>query len=128
MQAEPGHACFQLACGGHPRPIVVRADGRVERVEIGGTLLGVLPDPALPEVTVELESGDSIVLYTDGITEARDATGDLFGEGRLLDCLRASIGSSAPELADRIRTAVDAFQSGPPSDDRAIVVARVLPD
>ena len=126
--ADPGHASFQLACGGHPRPIVIRHDGRVERVDVGGTLLGVLPDPVLPEVSIELRSGESLVLYTDGITEARDARGELFGEARLIDCLRSSADASAPEIADRIRSAVDAFQSGPPSDDRAIVVARVLPN
>jgi PAS domain S-box-containing protein len=126
VQASAGRATCQLACGGHPRPIVVRADGRVERVDVGGTLLGVLPEPALPEVTINLRAGDSVVLYTDGITEARGPGGELFGEARLLDSLRDQAGSSAADLADRIRAVVDSFQAGPPSDDRAIVVARVL--
>ena len=127
VESEPGLARFQLACGGHPRPIVIRHDGTVERVDVGGTLLGVLPDPVLPEVSIELRSGESLVLYTDGITEARGAGGELFGEARLIDCLRSAADASAAEIADRIRGAVDAFQAGPPSDDRAIVVARVLP-
>jgi serine phosphatase RsbU (regulator of sigma subunit) len=126
VQASAGRATCQLACGGHPRPIVVRADGRVERVDVGGTLLGVLSEPALPEVTINLRAGDSVVLYTDGITEARGPGGELFGEARLLDSLRDQAGSSAADLADRIRAVVDSFQAGPPSDDRAIVVARVL--
>jgi PAS domain S-box-containing protein len=127
VQSSPGRATFSLACGGHPRPIVLRADGRPERVDVGGTLLGVLPEPSLPEVSVELAAGESLVLYTDGITEARGPGGELFGEGRLLDALRDAAGGSAADIADAIRTAVDRFQTGPASDDRAIVVARVDP-
>jgi serine phosphatase RsbU (regulator of sigma subunit) len=125
VEASPGRARFLLACGGHPRPIVLRSDGTVERVEVGGTLLGVLPEPSLPEVSIELEAGESLVLYTDGITEARGPGGELFGELRLLKALRSAASDSAAEIADRIRAAVDKFQAGPPSDDRAIVVAKV---
>jgi serine phosphatase RsbU (regulator of sigma subunit) len=125
VQASPGRATFRLACGGHPRPIVLRRDGSVERIEAAGTLLGVLPDPSLPEVSIELEAGESFVLYTDGVTEARGPGGELFGEARLLEVLRSVGGGTAAEIADRIRAAVDKFQAGPPSDDRAIVVAKV---
>jgi serine phosphatase RsbU (regulator of sigma subunit) len=104
---------------------VLRASGAVERVEIGGTLLGVLPEPALPEVDLELGVGDSLVLYTDGVTEARGADGAQFGESGLIDVLSTLTGALPGEVADRISAAVDAFQAGPPSDDRAIVVARV---
>ena len=87
---EPGRATFQLACGGHPRPIVIRHDGTVERVDVGGTLLGCPARPGrCPRCRSSCGSGESLVLYTDGITEARGAGGELFGEARLIDCLRS---------------------------------------
>ncbi len=62
--------------------MIVRADGTVERLEVNGTLLGVLPEPALAEVELDLAPGDAVVLYTDGVTEARQGS-EQFGEARL---------------------------------------------
>jgi serine phosphatase RsbU (regulator of sigma subunit) len=60
-----------VACGGHPLPVLRRADGAVAEVGAPGTLLGLAPDPALQDRTAELHPGDTLVLYTDGLTEAR---------------------------------------------------------
>ena len=59
-----------LSTGGHPQPIVLRADGTAEPVGEPGTLLGVVEDPALSDATVDLGPGDALFLYTDGVTEA----------------------------------------------------------
>jgi serine phosphatase RsbU (regulator of sigma subunit)/PAS domain-containing protein len=59
-----------VACGGHPLPVLRRADGEVEAVGAFGTLLGLLSDPDLEDRTTDLRSGDTLVLYTDGLTEA----------------------------------------------------------
>jgi serine phosphatase RsbU (regulator of sigma subunit)/PAS domain-containing protein len=129
VDPSPGRAMVRVACGGHPRPVVIRAPGGVDALEVSGTLLGVLPDPSLPEISVELLAGDSLVLYTDGVTEARGVDG-LFGEARLLDVLRRAAAGGDGELdaaglADALASAVDAHQDGVASDDIAIVVVRV---
>ena len=59
-----------VAVGGHPAPIVLRADGSVETAGAGGTLIGLVDDPRLAETTTELAPGDAVLLYTDGVTEA----------------------------------------------------------
>jgi GAF domain-containing protein len=59
-----------VACGGHPLPLVIRADGTTEEVGAPGTLLGLVADPTLEDRTAELREGDTLLLYTDGLTEA----------------------------------------------------------
>lgn len=121
-----GRAALNVACGGHPRPMLVRADGRVERIDASGTLLGVLPNPPLQEVELELAPGDALVLYTDGVTEARNGA-EQFGETRLMEALGgASELSSADDVAELVVLAVDAFRDpNLPSDDVAVVAIRV---
>ncbi|MEX2195065.1 MAG: SpoIIE family protein phosphatase [Thermoleophilaceae bacterium] len=110
-----------VACGGHPAPVVVRRDGGVEITPCGGTLLGVVGDPELAEAAVGLSPGDAIVLYTDGVTEARTPDG-LFGTDRLVTVAGGAAGRSATEIARRIE---EAAASGELRDDLAIVVLRV---
>ncbi len=121
-----GEADLCVACGGHPRPMLVRADGTIERVDATGTLLGVLPDPEFQEVSLHLGPGDALVLYTDGVTEARDG-GSQFGEAGLMAALEgANLLHSADAVAERVVEAVDAFRDPDlPSDDVAVVTIRV---
>ncbi len=121
-----GEADLCVACGGHPRPMLVRADGTIEKVDATGTLLGVLPDPEFQEVSLHLGPGDALVLYTDGVTEARDGATQ-FGEAGLLDALEdAHRLHSADAVAERVVEAVDAFRdSDLPSDDVAVITIRV---
>ena len=62
-----------MACGGHPLPLLLRADGDVEPVGAPGTLLGLVERLELEDRAAELRAGDTLVLYTDGLTEARRA-------------------------------------------------------
>jgi serine phosphatase RsbU (regulator of sigma subunit) len=87
-----------VCSGGHPLPIVVRADGQVSRVGAPGALIGLFPDIRLVEETTELRSGDALVLYTDGVTEAHGGN-ELFGEDRLSRVLAAHAGADAEEIA-----------------------------
>ncbi len=123
---EPGHPGFTVraSSGGHPFPLVLRADGRLEEVEVTGTMLGVADDPDLEEVVMHLAPGDALIVYTDGVTDARRHGGERFGEERLLAALLEAAGGSAAEIAEGVEAAVRAHHPGVSADDRAIVVLR----
>ena len=114
-----------LSSGGHPPPIVLRADGRAHPFGEPGTLLGVVRDPDLSDATVDLAPGDALFMYTDGVTEAHAPERILEPEdiARLLeDCA----GGDAAELVKCIEDAVAAMGSGrPSSDDIAMLALRV---
>jgi PAS domain S-box-containing protein len=114
-----------LAAGGHPYPLLVRAGGRAEDVEVRGTLLGVEAEPVLEQMSLELEAGDTLVLYTDGVVDARDPDGERFGEERLRAAVDAAAGGSAEAVAAAVDEAVAGFEPDLTRDDRAIVVLRV---
>jgi serine phosphatase RsbU (regulator of sigma subunit) len=125
VRRAAGGARLTISCGGHPLPAVVRADGTVEFVGRPGTLLGVFPDVELSDSAVDLRPGDSLVLYTDGVTdEQRD--GEEFGLERLADVLRSTAGRAPDEVASAIEEAVVRFRPQEPSDDLAVLVARVV--
>ena len=114
--------CFST--GGHPLPYVLRADGTVETVGEPGTLLGVLPDVQLTDTALKLEPGDVLVLYTDGVTEARGPRG-MLGSGELAEVLASCAGLDANSVAARIESAALEIQEGNPHDDIAILVVRI---
>jgi PAS domain S-box-containing protein len=123
-QADGGfRAC--LASGGHPYPLLVRAGGRAEDVVVRGTLLGVEAEPLLEQVQLDLAAGDTLVLYTDGVGDARGDSGERFGEARLRAAVDAAAGGSAEEVAEAVDAAVAAFEPDLTRDDRAILVLRV---
>jgi serine phosphatase RsbU (regulator of sigma subunit) len=114
-----------LAFGGHPYPLLVRAGGRAEEVVVRGMLLGVEEKPVVEPVELELAAGDMLVLYTDGVVDARDADGDRFGEERLRAAVDGAAGGPADAVAAAVDEAVAAFEPERTRDDRAIVVLRV---
>ncbi len=115
-----------LSLGGHPRPLLVTARGEVTEVGVPGSLLGVLPAPELHDVPVRLGPGDCLVLFTDGVTEARRG-GDAFGEARLAALLASLAGEPPDRLAAAVVTAVREFSEGETRDDVAVLVVRVSP-
>jgi sigma-B regulation protein RsbU (phosphoserine phosphatase) len=118
-----GMACT-LACGGHPQPLVLRADGTVEAIGAPGSLLGLWPSPDLADEGVTLAGGDALVLYTDGALEARHGREQL-GEERLRRIVGECSGLRAHEIADAVAEGVEAFELGVAGDDLAVVVLRV---
>jgi serine phosphatase RsbU (regulator of sigma subunit) len=112
---------LELACGGHPLPLVVHPDGVVEPVGRLGTLLGTDIEPQLTDVTVELEQGAVLVLYTDGVTEVRRRRREVFGH-RELTALLSHCGGLPPDaVAERIEQAVLHASEGHLRDDVAIL-------
>jgi serine phosphatase RsbU (regulator of sigma subunit) len=121
LQVAVEHVRLELACGGHPLPYVVHADGTVEPVGRLGTLLGTDIDPLLADVTVEMTIGDVLVLYTDGVTEVRRRRTEVFGQRELVALLETCGGLAPDEVADRIESAVLTASDGRLRDDMAIL-------
>jgi serine phosphatase RsbU (regulator of sigma subunit)/integral membrane sensor domain MASE1/anti-sigma regulatory factor (Ser/Thr protein kinase) len=115
-----------VSSGGHPLPLLLRADGAVEPVGRFGTLLGVVEEPELTDYTADLASGDTLVLYTDGLTDAYAPQRVVTAED-LVSVLETCAGASAPEIAQGIRAAVLDGNRSEPRDDIALLVLR-LPD
>lgn len=122
--AAAGRVRVVASSAGHPRPAIVRTTGLVELLECSGTLLGVVDDPQLGDVETHLEAGDALVLYTDGVTEAR-ADGELFGEVRLRDALAQVAGQPADAIAAALEAAVAGFRRSARDDTAILVVAAV---
>jgi serine phosphatase RsbU (regulator of sigma subunit) len=116
-----GEARLTVALGGHPLPIILRKDGRVDPIGRPGTLLGVLPSPVLADAEAALDVGDSLILYTDGVLDVRDV-----GERGDPDWLAKQIGEfagkSANEIAEALADAAIERHGGEPRDDIAILV------
>jgi serine phosphatase RsbU (regulator of sigma subunit) len=109
------------ACGGHPLPLVRRADGRVETLGATGTLLGVVPEPALPDSQGELLPGDLLLLYTDGVIEVRRGRKEIFGAEDLVALLERHPDLGPQDLLDRIADEVLEVSGGVLRDDVALL-------
>lgn len=117
--------CRLTSCAaGHPLPLRVERSGHVAEVGRSGSLLGVFDRVHLAESTLRLVPGEVVVVYTDGVSEARAVGGGFFGESRLRASLAASAGS-ARDLPSRLLCEVLEFQGGRPRDDIAIVAVGV---
>ena len=120
-----GGVRLSVCCAGHLQPFVVRTDGRIERVGVPGSLLGLFPDVRLMEETVQLHRGDTIVAFTDGVTEARNGDEE-FGERRTEKVLSGCAGAPATEIAATLLDEVLRFGGQVSRDDIAIVALRVI--
>ncbi len=116
---------IQLARAGHPPPVLLRADGSVSLLEEPtGMLLGVFEGATVDDGVVHLAPGDALVLYTDGVVEARSETKEQWGFDRLLELVAACAGRTADGIARRVELAVTDFVGGDIDDDAAILVLR----
>lgn len=114
-----------VSCGGHPMPLLTRAGGEPELWGEPGSLVGVLEDPTFHDTKITLGPGDTVVAFTDGVTEGRRGA-EFFGDGGLRQAIATHAGSPT-SLADGILGDVLAFQSGNARDDIAVVVVGVPP-
>ena len=123
-------ATFTYTNAGHHPPKLLRANGKLLRLEEGGMLLGFLSDQSYVQAAVSLEPGDVLTLFTDGITEAvnpdsanRDTK--YFGEEKLVEVLRANAGRSTADIQAAVLAAVAAHTHlAPPGDDMTLVVIK----
>ncbi len=107
---------------GHNAPLLVRRDGRVFCLSNGGVILGILPDYSYSQGSIDLQPGDQLLLYTDGISEATTADGEEFGEARLQHLLRTISTRPALSVLQEIKQTVNDFHQVPERDDRTMIV------
>ncbi|MCS7482968.1 SpoIIE family protein phosphatase [Umezawaea endophytica] len=124
------HLAVDFIRAGHVAPRLVLPDGTVSVLEVPGMLLGVTPDPRLHTHHVDLKPGESLVLVTDGITEARTSTGSQFDDAGLDTALGHVVHPSAEGILDALITAVTAFTDGQVGEDdqAALVLTALSPD
>lgn len=116
----------RYSSGGHNPAYIIRADGKVEPAErTEGIVLGAMEKSRYKEKEFELKTGDAVVLYTDGVTEAMNHKNEEFTEERLISCLEKLTNKPAMQTVSRVLEAVNAFTAGAPqSDDVTILVVR----
>jgi hypothetical protein len=116
---------LRYVCCGHGPPLLLRAGGGVERVEPTASVLGLFEDWEGEVAETRLDPGDWLVLYTDGVTEAHDPSGEEFGEQRLIEAMRAGRDSDPESALVRVFASVDAWCAGTEQwDDQTLLLAR----
>jgi sigma-B regulation protein RsbU (phosphoserine phosphatase) len=118
--ADDGSLRIDLASAGHPAPILLRADGRVEQVGVGGTAAGMVAQVSYQPVTIRLNRGDTMLMFTDGIDEAVGADGQ-YGVDRLVALLPPYAGAGPEVLCEVVEQHVIEYVDGGTHDDMALL-------
>ncbi len=125
-ELDPAAGTLRLVNAGHEPALVLRRDtAAVEVVESHGIVLGVDADAAYRQLEIAIEPGDTIVFYTDGLTEATNQRGELYTIDRLCDDIVANRDAGAQALADSVFETVRTFAAGELRDDSTILVLRL---
>jgi sigma-B regulation protein RsbU (phosphoserine phosphatase) len=123
---EEDSAVMRYTNAGHNPPLIDRVTtGSIEMLTGGGVGMGIVPEARYQELSAKLDPGDMVVLYTDGVTEARGASGEQFGLERLQEPVRACRGMSARKTVEEIVSRVTDWRGRPVfADDLTVVAAR----
>jgi serine phosphatase RsbU (regulator of sigma subunit) len=111
---------------GHNAPVLLRADGTIERLSATATVLGIFEEWECWTQEISLHPGDLLVIFSDGVTEAMNGTDEEFGEARFIASLKEFRSFGAALLLTKLVSAVEQFTAGVQSDDLTLVVARAL--
>jgi serine phosphatase RsbU (regulator of sigma subunit) len=127
--AEPDGLAVTIAGGGHPAPLICHPDGKSELVTVGGMPVGALVAAEFREIDLNLGPGDTLLAYSDGVTEARggDTGQEMFGEDRLRAAVAESAGTTPDELVDRLLRLVGEWLGGRDHDDIALLAIGAPP-
>jgi hypothetical protein len=108
---------FTYINAGHNNPILRRASGLIERLDVGGLPLGIMPEAAYESASVVIAPGDWLVVFTDGVVEAENTRQDEFGEARLLSLIGAASTATPAEMLKRLMADLDLFVGNTPQHD-----------
>ncbi len=124
---DPASGLLRFANAGHNPPILVRASGEFQMLEGGGPVLGILSVAPYAEMTAQLEPGDILLIYSDGVTEATNPNYDEFGEDRVIEVLRRHRRERSEVIVEEVTRSLAEFATGAPqADDITLVVAKRL--
>lgn len=124
---NPETGLLVYANAGHNLPLLYRNKNRqIETLAKGGIAMGVVKNAKYEEFTMQMEPGDELLLYTDGVTEAFSTSGEAFSETRLKTSFQIAKGTTSNRVLDEIESSIDAFRKGePPSDDLTMVLLQM---
>ncbi|MGI5130173.1 SpoIIE family protein phosphatase [Pseudonocardia sp. CA-107938] len=125
-RSSSGGLDVELVLAGHLQPVVVHANGKAELIGSFGTAVGLVPTVQLECTRHRLDPGDTLLVYTDGVTERRRGT-EQFGSNRLLAAAAAAAGGTAASVVEATREAVERFSNEPMDDDVALLAVRAAP-
>jgi len=114
---DPVHRTVHYINAGHNNPILRRASGQIERLDVGGLPFGILPEAKYDSATLTLAPDDWLVIFTDGLVEAENARQDDYGEARLLGAIEAGKSVAPAEMLKRLMAEVDLFVGNTPQHD-----------
>jgi serine phosphatase RsbU (regulator of sigma subunit) len=111
------HRTLHYINAGHNNPILRRSNGVIERLDVGGLPLGILPEAAYQAASVALDPGDWLVIFTDGVVEAENARQEEFDEMRLMNTINQSVAGAPAEMLKRLMADLDLFVGSTPQHD-----------
>jgi serine phosphatase RsbU (regulator of sigma subunit)/pSer/pThr/pTyr-binding forkhead associated (FHA) protein len=124
---HPDTGEIQYCNAGHNPPVLLKKNGEESRLKEGGPVLGILPDGQFNLGSGNLESGDILVLYSDGVTEAENPLEEEFGEARLIASVRKHAEKSSHEIIESVEEDIEKFSAGRPQmDDITLIVVKRL--
>ena len=126
-ELDPKNGALAFLNAGHNPPLIVHAGGTMEQLASGGLPLGILADADFREGRTKLYPGDVLVIYSDGVSEAVNPSGEEFGATRLYEVVARNLDTSASGIRDRIESALTKFCQGTPAaDDITLVIVKRL--
>jgi len=114
---DPVRRSIDYINAGHNHPVLRRASGQIERLDVGGLPFGIQPEVKYDSASVALEPGDWLIVFTDGLVEAENARQEEYGETRLLSALEAGKSVDPAEMLKRLMAEVDLFVGNTPQHD-----------
>ena len=114
---DPVRRTLDYINAGHNNPILRRASGQIERLDVGGLPFGIQPEAKYESATVTLAPGDWLIIFTDGLVEAENAQQEEYGEARLLAAIEAGKSVEPAEMLKRLMAEVDLFVGNTPQHD-----------
>lgn len=124
-ELDPSTGALKYINAGHNPPLIGRMSGHIEQLSSGGFPLGILPSAEFEVGETQLQPGESLVIYSDGVSEANNIKEEEFGMERLMDVVKRNLPSSAAGLRDKVESALSAFtQTAPANDDITLVIVK----
>src|SRR5262249_26473948 len=125
---EPAAGTLSYSNAGHNPPMLVRASGETLWLDVGGLPIGMMPGTGYREGQVDMQPGDSLVIYSDGITESVDGSGEECGEDRVHEVVQGDVGRAASGIRDRVEEVLSRFVgNAAPVDDMTLMIVKHAP-